>query len=131
MPLYGRNLILLIGGNLRPGENIKGWLRRISNETGVGFRSLERAWKQHDGYQSKNTRKKLEQAASEKRRDDVQRLVEETIGQILIWEAIDAEFHRPHIDAARAFITQLRAYQSGEPCFPGGQKDDQEPEVGG
>jgi hypothetical protein len=63
MPVSGRELILAAGGDLRPGEGVKGFLRRVAQDTGIGFRSLERAWKGQ--YESKNTIFKLQQKAAD------------------------------------------------------------------
>src|SRR5260370_33420192 len=70
MPFYGRNLIRVVGGSSAPDENLKGYLRRVSKITGIGFRSLERAWKLSDGYLSKDAEKALQEAAQQKAKND-------------------------------------------------------------
>lgn len=64
MPFQGRSLILEIGGDLRPDEdrNLKGYLRRVARDTGIGFRSVECAWKGQ--YASEKTRATLQRFAA-------------------------------------------------------------------
>jgi hypothetical protein len=56
-----RNLILAIGGAMRPGEGVKGYLRRVAQIAGLGFRSTERAWYRQEP--SRPTITKLQEAA--------------------------------------------------------------------
>src|SRR5882672_893510 len=56
-----KSMMLAIGGLQRPGEGVKGFLRRVSNLTGIGFRSIERSW--YGQYTSRNTTIQLQQAA--------------------------------------------------------------------
>ena len=110
MPFYGRNLIRVVGGSSAPDENLKGYLRRVSKITGIGFRSLERAWKLSDGYLSKDAEKALQEAAQQKaKNDDDERIawLERHIAQL---EERDAAFYRPDIEAARDFLARYRGY---------------------
>lgn len=102
---YIYSLIIAIGGVQLPGENVKGYLSRVSQCTGVDFYSLRAAY--YGQYVSKNTRSKLEQAAENARQTDA--IIAFTEYHLKIWQA-DAKLHRPWIDAARAFLDELRRY---------------------
>jgi hypothetical protein len=106
MPIYGRHLILVIGGNSTPGEKLKGYLRRVSKITGIGHRSLELAWRGR--YESKNTKLALQAAAQEKAKNDDGKIIAAIESGIAFLEAVDAGFHRPHIDAGRQFLAAYR-----------------------
>src|SRR5215470_13389802 len=105
---YPRDLILIIGGGLKPDESRKGYLRRISDKTGIGFRSIEEAW--WGRYHSKKTEKLLQTAAQEKKRHDDDELIAKIESHIRHLEAVDADMYRPHIDAAREFLATYRGY---------------------
>lgn len=100
---YVQDLIILIGGAKLPEENKKAYLARVSLYIGVDYYSLRDAY--YEGRMSKNTREKLEMAAQHARRPH--ELIAYTQRQLTIWEK-DAERYRPWIDAARAFLVDLR-----------------------
>jgi hypothetical protein len=106
MPNTGRNLIRAAGGDMEPGEKLKGYFRRVAELTGLGFRSIERAWR--GDYVSKNTATALLKAAQEKAKNDDDKIIAAIKTGIAFLEAVDADFHRPHIDAGRQFLAGYR-----------------------
>jgi transposase-like protein len=108
MPMRGRELIVKIGGNPRPGFGVKGLLRDVAQKTGIGIRSLERSWKRQ--YESKNTVSKLQQAA-----DNAQKLASR------LEKLADAEeMHggdRQEVEEVRALVGRLRRLdrRAGQP----------------
>jgi hypothetical protein len=72
MPFEGKKLIIEVGGDMRPGEKLKGYLRRVAQETGIGVPSLEKSWKGQ--YESKNTIVKLKQRAADNAKTVASRL---------------------------------------------------------
>ena len=110
MPFYGRKLIRVIGGKSEPDENLKAYLWRVSEITGIGFRSLERAWKLSDGYLSKETEKALQEAAQQKAKNDDDERIAWLESHIAHLEEVDADMYRPDIDAAREFLARYRNY---------------------
>ena len=110
MPFYGRNLIRVVGGSSAPDENLKGYLRRVSKITGIGFRSLERAWKLSDGYLSKDAEKALQEAAQQKAKNDDDERIAWLESHIAKLEAIDPAFYGADIAAAREFVARYRGY---------------------
>jgi hypothetical protein len=112
MPFYGRDLILIVGGNLQPGERVKGYLRRVAKLTGIGDSSIEKTWKGQ--YSSRKTIQVLQQAATKKTANDNDKLISQLENKIAAWEWIDPHHHRPDIDAARGFIDRLRRYAETE-----------------
>src|SRR5258705_7754558 len=102
---YGRNIVLVLGGYLRPDENRKAWLARIAKTANISVRTAYAAFYQ-EGI-SKDTERALQKAAREKARNDHGDVIRELESRIALWERVDEAFHRPHIDAARAVIAQL------------------------
>lgn len=126
MPVYGRNLILIIGGGMKPGEKIKGYLRRVANDTGIGFRSIEEVWKGR--YQSKKTERQLQTAAQRKVRTNDDERIKWLESHIAHLEAVDRSFFSQDINAAREFLARYRGYAETRvfASVPDGNVDDQE-----
>ena len=126
MRIYPRDLILVIGGGLKAGESRKGYLRRVSEITGIGYRSIEEAW--WGRYHSKNTEKTLQTAAQEKAKHDDDELIAKIESHATHLETVDADFHRADIDAARAFLASYRGYAATRlfADVPPGNDDDSE-----
>jgi hypothetical protein len=126
MPNTGRNLIRAAGGDMEPGEKLKGYFWRVAELTGLGFRSIERAWR--GDYVSKNTAIALQKAAQEKAKNDDDKIIAAIKSGIAYLEAKDADLFRPHIDAGRQFLAGYRE-QAETRLFapvPEGHPDDSE-----
>jgi hypothetical protein len=57
-----RELVIAVGGNLRPTENRKGWLARVARLAGLSPRVVRAAWQNEQA--SRETRNKLQLAAA-------------------------------------------------------------------
>src|SRR5215813_396265 len=100
-----RDLVMAIGGDLRPDENRKAWLYRVASLSNVHFRLVRAAW--HREPVSKETERRLRTAAERLHRETLNTAVR--LQQIAArLEAIDPDFHRADVDALRALARRHR-----------------------
>src|SRR5258706_11279353 len=66
-----RELVIAVGGNLRPTENRTSWLARVANAAGLSYRVVRAVW--HEEQISQKTRNKLQLAAA---RNELQALAD-------------------------------------------------------
>ena len=123
---YGKNLVIVIGGYLRPEENRKAWLARIAKAAGISVREAYAAY--YREYVSKKTERALQKAAQQRvRTDDDERIawIESHIAHL---EAVDPAFFGPDIAAARSFLAAYRGYAETRvfATVPEGDRDDPE-----
>lgn len=107
---YIKSLMLLIGGIPRPGETDP-WLKEMSENLGIGFRSLRAAWYgqwiSKNKYVSDKNLEILERAAQNARQ--THGFATSIDLQIAIWETAP-ELFRDQIRMAREFVARLRRY---------------------
>jgi len=101
-----REMVRIIGGLLDPShENLGRYLHRVSMATGLPVRLIEAAW--HSEPVSKNTTSTLRLTAEKIQNEERNTAVRlEQMADRL--ESVDAEFHRPDIDALRALARRHR-----------------------
>jgi len=105
-----RELVISVGGNLRPSENRTAWLYRVATTAGLNYRLVRGAW--HGEAISFETARKLKLAAEKKQneaRNTAARL--ESIAARL--EKIDADFHRSQMDLLRDLAARYRNLADG------------------
>ena len=125
MPISGRNLIRAAGGDMEPGEKLKGYFWRVAELTGIGFRSIERAWR--GDYVSKNTANALRKAAYLKAKNADLEFIARAEKEIADLEAINPVFYRAHITLGRAFVARWREVAETRSCvvIRDGDEDDE------
>jgi hypothetical protein len=127
MPNIGRELVRAVGGDMEPGEKLKGYIRRVAQTAGIGFRSVEAAWR--DQYVSKNTANALRKAATHKAKNDDGVLIEKFEAWITAWEKLDPSYFGPDIAALRHAVDCMRRMadtRSRVDLFEGGGDDRKE-----
>lgn len=116
---YIRSLMIVIGGGKPAHGERDRWLQRISEMTGVSFRSLLAAWSgqwiSRHQYVSKHTRERLEAVAENAKQTKT--VVEFLELQIDIWET-RPELYQRRVSLTRDFIARLREYDAGVPARP-------------
>jgi hypothetical protein len=128
MPNTGRNLIRAAGGDMEPGEKLKGYFWRVAELTGIGIRSIERAWR--DDYVSKNTARKARKAAIERAKTSDFEFIARAEKEIADLEAINPVFYRAHIAVGREFVARWREVADTRSCVvvrDGPENDETEP----
>lgn len=107
-----RDLVIAVGGPMRPGENRKAWLARVADLAGLSERVARAAW--HGETQSGRAAAKLQAAAG---KYEAENLAAQFAGLAQSLAARDEDFHRADIaalvDAARALRGLHRARDSG------------------
>lgn len=124
---YGRKLVLIIGGLVRPPVNTKKYLHDVAKETGVKERNVYAAY--YGEYLGRPDKEKLEQAARRKTENEYAEHIEWMRRQIQALRTADPEMYRNHIAAAEHWISALEDYSSGVPfmavpegAFSGGEE---------
>ena len=107
-----RELVIAIGGNLRPTENRKSWLARVAETAGLKPRAVHDVW--YGGPITFEAARRLKETAKNNAQfenaDTALRF--ERIAEAL--EATDPEFHRQEIDAYLDIARRIRALAEGE-----------------
>src|SRR5258706_8307489 len=98
-----RELVIAVGGNLRPTENRKSWLGRVARLAGLSPRVVRAAWQNEQA--SQKTRNQLQLAAA---RNDLAALAD--LAELLRHR--NEDFHRPEIAALVDTLRQLRVLDS-------------------
>jgi hypothetical protein len=100
-----RELVIAIGGNLRPTENRKSWLARVADTAGLKPRAVHDVW--YGGPITFEAARRLKETAKNNAQfenaDTALRF--ERIADAL--EAADPEFHRQEIDTYRELARQV------------------------
>lgn len=108
---YGRSLVKVIGGDLKPDENRKAWLARIAEASGLSVRQVYAVY--YREYASKSVIRTLQKATQQAVKTDDIKFIADLEKRIAHLEAVDPDFHRPDIDAGREFLACYRRYAEG------------------
>jgi hypothetical protein len=98
-----RELVIAVGGNLRPTENRKSWLERVARVAGLSPRVVRAAWQNEQA--SRETRNKLQLAAAKNELAALADLAE-------LLRHRDEDFHRPEIAALVETLRRIRGLDS-------------------
>ena len=108
---FMRELVIAIGGNLEPTENRKSWLVRVARAAGLKPRAVHDVW--YGGPVTFEAARKLKSTA-EKKQNEQRHIVDQLETLAARLEAIDADFHRPHVDFLRDLAAQRRGDLGGK-----------------
>src|SRR5258707_2404510 len=92
---YGWNLVVAIGGDLKPFENRKRWLERVAKVVGKSYRSVSGAF--YRERISKDMGQALQRAITEKKKNDDLARIKDLEGWTDEWETIDPVLYEHHL----------------------------------